>query len=351
MKVLYILLLLTIISGCVSTASKQAEAKNHQVQKHDLFDGDINATTITKENMSAANSGTRFDQVDTSKLNGQQLKSLKKNNFVTRGDAALSARNLDFALYAYVRALVEDPQDKNLYYKIGTIHESRSNTSLAFLAYQKALTLDPNYVSALERMGRLKLHDRDYNEAKQLFEHAISEDSKGFVSEENTRHFNQDSPFHAFIGLGVIHDLNFNHEAAREHFSRAIEIQPTSASAENNLGYSYYLAQDLDLAQKHFKLAISKDKGYSKAWTNLALVHVRQEKFVAAINLLINHTNNKPSAYNTVGYICMLEGKYEQAEEYFNEAIDLSPTYFEIAVENRDLNRRRYSASVYQALN
>ena len=347
MKYLFIIFFLILITSCASTTSKTLSQDDQRVQQHELFDGEIDSADITKEKVASSKSGTRFDKTDTDGLTEQQISQLKKSEHIASGDEALQAGNVDFALYSYVLALVEDNQDKKLYFKIGSLHESRGNTSLAGLAYKKALAIDNGYVDALERMGRLRLNDRDYPTARKHFKKAVSEDNK------RTKNMPADasSPYHAYTGLGVMDDLEKNHTSAIDNFLNAILVRPDFAAAENNLGYSYYLNNDLETAETHFKKAIIKDKGYSKAWTNLALVYVRQDKFINAINLLIDHTDDKPSAYNTVGYICMIEGKYDQAEQFFNQAIDLSPTYFEIAVENRDLNRRRYTQSVYEVLN
>ena len=39
-------------------------------------------------------------------------------------------------------------------------------------------------------------------------------------------------------------------------------------------------------------------------------------------------------ASNSVGYLCLMDGKYRQAEEYFVEAIKQSPAYYAEAHDN-----------------
>jgi uncharacterized protein HemY len=64
----------------------------------------------------------------------------------------------------------------------------------------------------------------------------------------------------------------------------------------------------------------------------------------------VSKFDDKPSAYNTVGYLCMLDKKYDSADEYFQLAINTSPVYYKVANENMATNRKLYSQSVYEEL-
>ena len=359
---LFLTLLIPWMVSCSSMDTEKINKKDKQVQYHELFGGDVRSVSVMKEQMQDIRSGTRFDKIDKKDLTEQEQAQLRKFQHIEKGDMALHSGNVDVALYQYVRALVEDNLDIQVFYKIGVLHESRHNVALAKLAYLRALDIEPKFVLALERVGRLKLNAREYADARVYFEkaieadrvridsmtsHADTVDSSGTVSNDIDYY----SPYYAYTGMGVIEDLNKQHQQAIWYYQKAMSLRPRSAPAESNLGYSYYLNEDLDQAERHFRRSISKDKSYSKAWRNLALIYVKNGKYSEAVNLLVDHTKDKPSAYNTVGYICMLNNKYNQAEKYFNRAIDLSPVYFEIAVQNRDTNRRRYSQTIYEPLN
>jgi len=355
LKTILIIGFALLTSACATTDINSLSATDQEISQHELFGVNIHSNDITAEKLKAERSGTSFDIANHKNLTQKQLSDMRKRDFIARSEMALNAGNTDYALYSYMKALLEDNADIQLYYKIGQLHEAKNNPSLAALAYQRALSINPMFINALERLGRLKLNNREYDEARSLFDQAVAfdmeriKDTNDFLGTDDS--YDIYSPYHAYIGLGVINDLNNNHASAIMNFGKAIKIKPNSASAENNLGYSFYLQNDLDEALHHFKRAIIKDKNYSKAWSNLALVYVRKEQYSEAVSVLVDHNNDQPSAYNTVGYLCMLDGKYDQAEQLFNKAIDLSPVFFEIAVENRDLNRRRHSESVYQRLN
>jgi Flp pilus assembly protein TadD len=296
-----------------------------------------------------------------------------KQDLITAGDNAWRAGDTEKALFEYIRALELDDQDKNIYFKIGLVHEYRGNYVLSEVAYSQCIQLDEGYIPAHERKGTVLLRQRRHSEAKQSFVRAIELDKQRIQNqfaemdmvEEAAADANnalissnsggtQDivevdmrSPFYAYNGLGVIEDIEGDHHQALVAFHRARSIQPDSAFVHNNMGYSCYMADDMEVAETLFRKAVAIDPDYKVAWRNLALVHVRRGDYEEAISILASKVENESAAYNTVGYLCMLEGNYKTAEVFFNKAIALSPTYFKAANENLKKNRQLYSAGTH----
>ena len=48
----------------------------------------------------------------------------------------------------------------------------------------------------------------------------------------------------------------------------------------------------------------------------------------------LRRTETEAEAFNDIGYICMLQGKYERASEFLEQATHLSPTYYATAHGN-----------------
>ena len=289
-------------------------------------------------------------------------------DFVASGDDAWRAGDLESAMSAYRRALALDKKNPTLHFKIGVIHDAEGNDELAEAAFDKAIALDPTYVPALERRGTMLLARREYKEAKRTFRSVIALDrvrlkqlaldrsatqtSAGAVDEAGygrpavelkdivVPRFDQLSPVHAYNGLGVIEDLEGHHSAALIAFDIARQISPRSSFIYNNMGYSSYLANDLERAETLFQQAIALDNEYVAAWRNLALVHIRRSQYDEAIAVLAAGVESEASANNTVGYLCMLGKKYDLAERYFNRAIELSPTDFPAANNNLTKNNQ-----------
>lgn len=75
------------------------------------------------------------------------------------------------------------------------------------------------------------------------------------------------------------------------------------------------------------------DSQYSSAWLNKGLVYARERNDKAALEFL-KHVEDEADAYNDIGYIYMLEGHHDIAQDYFERAISTSPSYHELARQN-----------------
>ncbi len=401
-KTVIVPLLAFLMTSCASVDEKKISSQYQVVSDNELYDPSIDEARIKAEQMKNAKSNTQLDRERNASV--EDVGVSKKAEHVKSGDTALVMGDTDLALFQYISALILDKNDPDLYVKIGVIHQQLGNTDLAELAYRRALEADAAFVPALERLGRLELNQRQYENAGKKFRRALEEDARRLaalasdnqkqadenqevatdnlkqadenqdVATDNLKQAdeNQDvasdsqeqagenqevaaydkhSPYLAYTGLGVIADLNKNHTAAIKYFETAAAIRPKSASAANNIGYSYYLAENLEQAEVHFRNALMLDPDFDRALRNLALLYVRRDRLDDALHLLLNRSGNEPESYNTLGYLCMMDGKYEVADDYFNKAIELSPTYFEVAVQNREKNRQRYSHTIYRTLN
>ncbi len=82
-----------------------------------------------------------------------------------------------------------------------------------------------------------------------------------------------------------------------------------------------------------FNEALKNDPRYERAWRNLALVYAREGNYRKALDAL-SKVEDAPKAYNDVGYVAMVSGRLNEAGALFNEAMQLSPEYYELAAAN-----------------
>jgi len=237
---------------------------------------------------------------------------------ISKGDAALRGGDTDLALLYYIRALEVDESSEKAAYKIGRIHTSRKNYRLAQTAFRRILNSNREHAGALEGMGLVHLGIRNYDDAEELFAEAIRADH---------------SRWEAHNGLGVIADLRNEHATAQSHYEVALSYNPESSRILNNLGYSKYLSGDWDAALKFLRLAANLDPAYERAWMNIGLIHARREQYRQALDDF-QHVMDEAHAYNNVGYVALMDRRYEKAEYFLHEAIRLSPKYFPAANEN-----------------
>ncbi|CAM3179442.1 tetratricopeptide repeat protein [Vibrio rarus] len=292
---------------------------------------------------------------DASLYSGKPIESLTNEEppktemeAISRGDAALSTKNYDLALYEYLRSLsFSDATHQNqTLYTVGRIHAAKGNFSLAEKAYMQALEEDENDVKSLEELGLLYTRQGLKPEGQTYFFRAISADqirlknpnalsSYSETTEEilTSLPYDSKSPFRSYMGLGVLSDVEQKFDIAKRYYERALEINPNSTQAMINLGYSHYMSGSHYLAQRITNRVLKKDPNNEKALNNLALIYIALGDNRQALNIFKRNMTT-PEALNNVGYFLMLRGNSDQAIPYFQQAIDKNPSYYKVANEN-----------------
>ncbi|MFZ2169898.1 MAG: tetratricopeptide repeat protein [Methylococcaceae bacterium] len=235
-----------------------------------------------------------------------------------KAEAALSEGKSDDALFYYIKALQFNKKNIKAMEQIASIHSRNKHPELAIKIYQDILTIDSNNSLANESLGLYFLDNGQTGKAKDYLTAAIKTNN---------------SSWKAHNGLGVIADLTNNSAEAIVHYQAALAMQPTNPMLLNNLGYSYYLSGNEIKAKHLFNQALGYDKRYNRAIHNLALIEIKNGN-VSTATALFNRIMPVHESYNNIGYISMLTGRYDVADEYFRKAIDESPVYFPKAQEN-----------------
>lgn len=237
---------------------------------------------------------------------------------LARGDEALNQGDMDLALFEYVKAVELDDSQFEAFYKIGIIHLARGNLSLAQSAFHKTLARAKRHPGALEGMGLVFLQQRQYDGAEDYLNQAITADSQRWQ---------------AHNGLGIIADLQKQYALAVSHYQAALQIKPGFPLLLNNIGYSNYLAGNWGAAQRYLEQALKKNPNYKRAWENLGLLHARRGQYDLAKAAFL-HVMDEAHALNNIGYLSMMEGRFDEAETFLSAAIALSPSYYATAYDN-----------------
>lgn len=268
---------------------------------------------------------------------------------IQRGDAALNAGNIDLALYEYIRSMSFSPsdyKDKTLY-TIGQIHLSRGNNDLAEKAFLMSVDEDPNNAMALQQLGNLYTLLGRVDEGESYFLRAVNADQLRLSSnamidyesldESSVKALKVDSqsPAIAYMGLGIIADVENNYEIARVLYEKAYTASPSTTKILINQGYSYYMSGEYERASLYTQKALKREPDNEKAQNNMALIYLAQGQESNALNMFSRHMESF-EALNNVGYFLMIKGYPEKAIPYFQQAIDAKPSYYKIANVNLD---------------
>ncbi|MCE0494324.1 tetratricopeptide repeat protein [Vibrio salinus] len=291
---------------------------------------------------------------DSELYDGQEVESFNlkdapktETEAIKRGDKALGQNNVDLALYEYIRSLKLPKgvhKDKTLY-TIGQIHQSRQNIALAEKAYLMALKENPDNVKVLEQLGANFSKQGDVAQGKSYFLRAINADQLRMKAGSqqikepltstriNGLTVDNQSPIVAYMGLGILYDVDNKHALAQGFYRKALTIDPKSAKGLINMGYSYYMSGDYGEAARTTIAALKLAKNNEKAQNNLALIYLAQNKVQKALGVFMSSMEDY-QALNNVGYFLMLQGKPEMAIPYLQQAIDKNPVYYQLANEN-----------------
>ena len=244
---------------------------------------------------------------------------------MSRGDNAIASRDLDRALFNYIRAYELDKQNSTALVRIGDIHYQRGNFNTSFAAYQTAIQVSPDEGAAHKGSGMILLQRKSYNAAETSLTQAVEylQDKPG----------TEQALIESYTGLGIINDLYSHYETSARYYLEAARLAPKSAMVKSNLGYSYYMQQQWDKAEATLRSALLVDNSYAPAWKNLGLTYARQEKYLDALTAL-EQVMETSQAYNDIGYICMISKRYDHAAQFFRKAIKAHPKYYPIAQQN-----------------
>ena len=225
------------------------------------------------------------------------------------------------ALAEYHLALELDPRNAFVLTRMAYLYDRLGDPAATEYVLRDLLAVEPDHAEALERLGLLELKRGQRAAAEEKFARAET------LGRSSWRLFN---------GLGVLADYDGEYVAAQAHYARALQQQPTNRSLVlNNIGYSHYLAGDLQKALTFFNQALAIDPNFEQALSNKGLMLVRMERSDDAYSVFKGFMSDE-KAMNSVGYLNMLLRDYRLAERYFRMAIKTSPMYYEEAHENLD---------------
>ena len=236
---------------------------------------------------------------------------------IARGDDAWRQGKLDLAVYLYVQSLAFDTSSAQPFLKIAAIHEQLGNRVLAMKAFELALEREPDNAGANERLGLLYVEAKQDEIAENVLKTAIRIDSRRW---------------RAYNGLGILADRRGDFGTAKQNYDEAQRLQPDNAGVINNRGYSRFLAGDLPAAESDLRLAISLGAP-AGAWSNLARVQAAQLRYEEALESLLRE-HDEANAYNLLGKAALEANELVKAQEFFSEAIRVSPRFFAAAQES-----------------
>lgn len=139
-------------------------------------------------------------------------------------------------------AFAEDCLEAREWFEEGLYLSDNSNREISF--YWRAIELCPEFVAAHNRLGQVYKSQGKYALSIKAFEQARIQAlaSQRFASRSDSRALFLESA----VSLGEIYRIQGKYERAAEEFAKALQMEPDSLAAQNNLQYVYKRLHNYD---------------------------------------------------------------------------------------------------------
>lgn len=189
----------------------------------------------------------------------------------------------------------------------------------------RALAYKPDYLDMHLLMGSLHNHRNEFEKALEAYEQYLKLQSEYNEHRETTSLilYHLDSRANAFYGMGLANEGLNDLGKASEYYRKSLEVTPGYLEAALRLGNIY-------LQDKQFDEAVVQFQAQLKS---------RQPAAMAAAG---------------IGYVNALRGNHEEAERYYQKAVEMDPTdpavILNIAIYSEERGNREKAIQYFEKL-
>ena len=157
---------------------------------------------------------------------------------------------------------------------------SKHNVDSAVRRLDDAVERAPQFSAAWNNLGTIAYQTGKYDRAEECFREALKQEPRSFE---------------ALVNLGGVLVTEQKLDEALDYNGQAVVTRPNDALAQSQLGLTYYLIGNLDLAAKHLEQAIEIDPAhFSHPQLVMFRIHLRQGNPDAAADVLEDFLTRHP---------------------------------------------------------
>lgn len=133
----------------------------------------------------------------------------------------------------------------------------------------------------------------------------------------------------AYTSRGYLHNQRGDYAKGVKAFRKALELEPDSAAAHNNLGATYILMDNNEEAVFHLREALALDANVTEVRLNLANVYVKLDRYEEAREVLLpalEHCDEPETYYYLLGRVHFGLCEYEEALQAWLKSRELGMT-------------------------
>jgi tetratricopeptide (TPR) repeat protein len=233
------------------------------------------------------------------------------------GDMHAEKQNPDGALYHYNRALELDPDNVLLHKKLGCAYHQCDDKRNAISSLEKVVQAGEADFETIYSLAHLYTERKDYIRGLYYYKELLKEAPK--------------NPYvHSNMAYALFKMEDYDGAIQEYHYAVNYGEDPLwTSTVAQTLGTLYYqVKQDLEAAEKMFKLAYKKDSGNLESLIMLGDIYTEQGNFEGAIRTyeyLLNVEPDNADCHNYMGYLLWQLDKNEEAVAAYRKAIELDP--------------------------
>jgi tetratricopeptide (TPR) repeat protein len=263
-------------------------------------------------------------------------------------EAFQAAGRLDEALVGWTEALDRAPFEPAFIVNLGTVQRDLGQTAAAEKCFRRAVALQPDFALAHFNLGNLLADRREHAPAAAAFGKAreldpadarahwrygdmLLKQRKFEAAESAYRDALELAPNdpEALYGLGELRRLQRRPADAERAFRRAIELRSHYAAPHTALGIVHYERGDVDEAERFYRRAIELDPSEAAPYHNRGTLY--REALVFRALLERSPGNMRLPSLVNLATVCGEQGKLDEAERQFRQALELAPNHPRVA--------------------
>ncbi len=260
--------------------------------------------------------------------------------YIDAGNTLKEQGRLDEAIANYQQALKIEPNNALAYSQIGEIYVMQGKMAEAIAACQNAIKLQPNLAAAYKNLGNALQAGGKIDEAIRAYTKAVEIDPQ-FAE--------------AYANLGSMLGMQGQMEKAIPYFQKAIAIKPSIGAVHWNLGNALNKIKRVEEAIACWQKAAecNPQQFSAEAINDRGSMCAQQGKFAEAIDNYQRAIQIKPDfalGYINLGTLLQKEGRIDDAIAQFNKALELKPDSIEAYAKlgNLLIGREKYDDAIAQ---
>ncbi|WRH67477.1 MAG: tetratricopeptide repeat protein [Planktothrix sp. GU0601_MAG3] len=235
-------------------------------------------------------------------------------SYLTSANQCLEQGNPELALSFYGKAIELNPDNDQIYYKLGQTFMQLERYEDATNAYSKSIQINPNFPWSYNSLGEVLIKLERWEEAITAYTQFIE--------------FNPDFCW-AYFGIGESLFYLNQTEKSINYYKKAIELEPTNCWIYIKLGDAFLKSQQQENAIKSYSKAIQINPNIDWFYGKLAEVFLSQNQLENAIQVYQNAININPQSwhYIEIGKILIQQKLWDIALDYLIKGLQIKPDY------------------------